>query len=593
MKRGLDVDSFGKIPASSNVELALFQSTAMGSHSHVLKMPWELNPTLTSLFSGNNTPWLNGVKVPRLLPSVSSSSCSTQTMDMDSKRSLIRTFCFRAAARRDDAERAQVILKWVELILLCPTASTVGLQLIAEKVDAVNSDKCFLVVSDALVPKSKSTLKTRAGSLALYVKWLESKHPGEKYLPFCESKVYDYMCDLRTAACAASRGSTFVSTLGFVGELLGMQGTEACISSGRVKGASLDVSGQAGSSPSTSTGAHHACHFGTCLLLWKGYSPSCHCRFLRGVCVRQIESVRFKSFGSFVWDWWLCRRFANAREDGEDKGETMHFSAGCDSDNRLAGSKLVSSICANPQKPPTCWYSHFGVPSHGQVFWYLAFCGHSTPGYFCQNINHRGYRWHEEDFGQVSAWQDDFRIDQSLLESDPADLFEQIRLWLYIFWIVRLSPNTTPVCAELPAWRPSGTNQDHGWHARCRSKWRLLPSCRTWRYVPFWRLLDDCCRSTVQVSRQIFDWHCGGVSWYAAEQDVVARGCGAQCAMEYVLLWAKWNQLEWRASRPGAQWWCSQWAWWRFFLRFSVRFFRFRFVLSRWGLCSNFCKERR
>ena len=240
MKRGLDVDSFGKFPASSNVELALFQSTAMGSHSHVLKMPWELNPTLTSLFSGNNTPWLNGVKVPRLLPSVSSTSCSTQTMDMDSKRSLIRTFCFRAAARRDDAERAQVILKWVELILLCPTAST-GLQLIAEKADAVNSDKRFLVVSDALVPKSTSTLKTRAGSLALYVKWLESKHPGEKYLPFCESKVYDNMCDLRTAACAASQGSTFVGTLGFVGELLGMQGTDACISSGRVKGASLDM----------------------------------------------------------------------------------------------------------------------------------------------------------------------------------------------------------------------------------------------------------------------------------------------------------------------------------------------------------------
>lgn len=63
----------------------------------------------------------------------------------------------------------------------------------------------------------------------------------ESYLPFREERVYEYMCHLRNTACAASRGATFVGTLGFVKDVLGVPSVESCLSSSRVKGASLEM----------------------------------------------------------------------------------------------------------------------------------------------------------------------------------------------------------------------------------------------------------------------------------------------------------------------------------------------------------------
>lgn len=109
-------------------------------------------------------------------------------------------------------------------------------------------------------------------------------------------------CATFAPTCAASRGSTFVSTLRFVGELLGMQGTDACISSGGVKGASLDM--YLGKRVLRQAPALE-------LMMLAILELACFCerdthlRAIAGFCVacaygRQIESVRFKSFGSFV-----------------------------------------------------------------------------------------------------------------------------------------------------------------------------------------------------------------------------------------------------------------------------------------------------
>ena len=50
MKRGFEVDVGVAAPRNESVERALSSATAMGSHIHSMKMPWELNGLLNSVF---------------------------------------------------------------------------------------------------------------------------------------------------------------------------------------------------------------------------------------------------------------------------------------------------------------------------------------------------------------------------------------------------------------------------------------------------------------------------------------------------------------------------------------------------------------
>ena len=62
---------------------------------------------------------------------------------------------------------------------------------------------------------------------------------AEIFFPFSEESVYYYLCDLRDKACSASRGSTFLHTLAFVKDRLGMLGVDEVLSSPRAQGAAL------------------------------------------------------------------------------------------------------------------------------------------------------------------------------------------------------------------------------------------------------------------------------------------------------------------------------------------------------------------
>lgn len=89
--------------------------------------------------------------------------------------------------------------------------------------------------------KATRTLSLRVSSLVLYVKWRKSVDPDGAFLPFNEDIVYEYMCHLRDAACSASRGTTFLSTLAFCKEVLGMEGASDCLVSDRISGAALSM----------------------------------------------------------------------------------------------------------------------------------------------------------------------------------------------------------------------------------------------------------------------------------------------------------------------------------------------------------------
>lgn len=77
--------------------------------------------------------------------------------------------------------------------------------------------------------------------MALYIKWFRGLYGEVPFLPFKETDVHMYLDDLRARGCSPSRGSTFVGTLSFVGELLGMEGVDECTRSARIKGVSLSM----------------------------------------------------------------------------------------------------------------------------------------------------------------------------------------------------------------------------------------------------------------------------------------------------------------------------------------------------------------
>ena len=101
-----------------------------GSHVHLDKMPWELTPALQAISSVDTTAWLRLPKIPRSLPAV---DVVGPGRPMDDDKTTVSKICHGIpghAARRSDTQRSQALLKWAELVLACPSHSTVGQQML-------------------------------------------------------------------------------------------------------------------------------------------------------------------------------------------------------------------------------------------------------------------------------------------------------------------------------------------------------------------------------------------------------------------------------------------------------------------------------
>lgn len=241
MKRGhVDVDDV--LPASSKrLADAISAARSSGTFSTSSRMPWELTPTLRTIFSGNTTPWLDGPKIDKNAPPFGMPQLPYKLRPVAVRAALIHQAVHKAASGKVDTDRTKVILKWSEIILAHPSGSRVGLQLISENAERAEKDKSFRIIEDTLRSRATSTLQLRASSLALYIKWFRDRYGETSFLPFKEQDVYGYLDDLRTKGCSPSRGTTFVGTLSFVGDLLGMEGVQECTESARVKGVSLGM----------------------------------------------------------------------------------------------------------------------------------------------------------------------------------------------------------------------------------------------------------------------------------------------------------------------------------------------------------------
>lgn len=110
----------------------------------------------------------------------------------------------------------------------------------SDSYDGVDCRSPNAACSDVLRSKANNTIKVRAGSMALFCRWFESRFPN-KDLPVREDVVYEYFCELRSSQPSASRADTFVSTSNFSAEVFGHQGAADAAASIRVKGTALDM----------------------------------------------------------------------------------------------------------------------------------------------------------------------------------------------------------------------------------------------------------------------------------------------------------------------------------------------------------------
>ena len=248
MKRGFNfldyVDDRGTSSSSnvdSNVDVALAGVQALGQYVSPIRMPWESTSLMRQVLKKESLPWLKPVKVPKNFTAVSFNMVQSKEVILLEKKIAIRERSYVVVSSRPADDRDQVLLKWLEVILICPEESKVGRQLLADELAAVSEERHLQIMADSLRKKSTRTLEIRIASLLLYVKWHRSNHASEPFLPFKEEWVYDYLCDLRDKACSASRGTTFISTLSFVKQTVGMSGIQECVESARVSGAALSM----------------------------------------------------------------------------------------------------------------------------------------------------------------------------------------------------------------------------------------------------------------------------------------------------------------------------------------------------------------
>lgn len=167
MLGGGPVDVTGQPPTRFDyVEKCLDVAMVMGNNSMGPQLPWESNAFVAEVLNPDMMPWLRPLAVPRSLSATPQQSLNSGKEEpIRAKVTKIRTAAYSALHKSSDVERAGVILKLAELLMMFPEDTTVGQMLL----QCVNDEKKILT--------------TRSGSLAMFLAWHVATYPEEKIAP--------------------------------------------------------------------------------------------------------------------------------------------------------------------------------------------------------------------------------------------------------------------------------------------------------------------------------------------------------------------------------------------------------------------------
>ena len=141
--------------------------------------------------------------------------------------------------QHEDLLRQRALIRWRVLIEENLLASETGRNLHQLYEDPNVSNEVELSLQDIFAGKSTATLAKRAASLMAYVAWARSAHVTSP-LNVTESKIYQYLCKLRTDGARPSTAKAFLEALTFARFTIGLDGVEQVLSA-RVRGASVSM----------------------------------------------------------------------------------------------------------------------------------------------------------------------------------------------------------------------------------------------------------------------------------------------------------------------------------------------------------------
>ena len=220
--------------SSLSVSRMLDVSFALGSSHVTPKLPWEQNTFLRSVLGPSSATWLKPVTTLRSINYLPIKASESNERSVQEKKDLVREACHTKLHVRADTERMNVLLRWADIFMLHPMESHPGKLLLS---CAGNDDMVMQTMLDLFARKSTSTIRTRAGSFAMYIAWALKLYPDDPVFPIEESKIYSYACACRDDGRSASRIDTLLGTLRYVGGEFGFTGAESAAKSPRVVGA--------------------------------------------------------------------------------------------------------------------------------------------------------------------------------------------------------------------------------------------------------------------------------------------------------------------------------------------------------------------
>ena len=138
----------------------------------------------------------------------------------------------------EEARRMVAIERWRTIVMQNPKASKTGRQLL-EIEDNDNYEKAAkALIKDTFFKKATGTLHLRAGSVLLYMKWLNEVRQVSAW-PWSERFVYDYLSFLKETRASASRGQRLMEAIGFSHGVFGADGAVSVLESSRCEGSAL------------------------------------------------------------------------------------------------------------------------------------------------------------------------------------------------------------------------------------------------------------------------------------------------------------------------------------------------------------------
>ena len=136
----------------------------------------------------------------------------------------------------DDSLAVQ-IAKWLEILELALTCSTVGQQVATECERGPGGPEAAELLRDVFASRSTRTLSTRACAILLYLKWVAKNAPtGSRPFPYQEALVYRYLRWMASSGAAPTRGSSFLKAVNFTVHVLGFHIQDGMMQSARIIG---------------------------------------------------------------------------------------------------------------------------------------------------------------------------------------------------------------------------------------------------------------------------------------------------------------------------------------------------------------------